>query len=80
MLSNDKWKSVSAKYPTLEQATAWIKSQLNIALTYTEAVPQTGDNPKALGWYERSGTSPDYTYTATADTTVDNTKTYYVAS
>lgn len=80
VLSNDKWKSVSTKFPTLEQANAWIKTKLNIALTYTEAVPQTGDNPSELGWYERSGTSPSYTYTLTEDTTVDSTKTYYVAS
>ncbi len=80
VLSNDKWRTISPKFPTLEQATAWIKTQLNIALTYTAVTPQTGDNPKELGWYERSGTDPDYTYTATTDTTVQNGKTYYAAS
>ena len=34
-------------------------------------------SPKAQGWQERSGTSPDYTYADSTDTTVDTTKTYY---
>lgn len=39
-------------------------------------------NPKAAGWYERSGagtTESPYVYTATTDTAVDATKTYYEA-
>lgn len=35
-------------------------------------------SPKAQGWQERSGTSPNYTYTDSEDTTVDTTKTYYL--
>ena len=34
-------------------------------------------SPKAQGWYERSGSSPDYTYTLSTDTTVNTSKTYY---
>lgn len=80
VLSNDKWKSVSSKFPTLEQANAWIKTQLNMELSYVAVTPQTGDNPKANGWYERSGSDPDYTYTLTTDTTVQDGKTYYAAT
>lgn len=35
-------------------------------------------SPKAQGWQERSGVSPDYTYADSTDTTVDTTKTYYL--
>ena len=35
-------------------------------------------SPKAQGWQERSGTSPNYTYSDSTDTTVDTTKTYYL--
>ena len=35
-------------------------------------------SPKAQGWQERSGTSPNYTYADSTDTTVDTTKTYYL--
>lgn len=49
----------------------------------------TGDNydavtlknlvsPKANGWQERSGSSPNYTYTDSTDTTVNTSKTYYL--
>lgn len=34
-------------------------------------------SPKEQGWYERSGSSPDYTYTLSTDTTVNTAKTYY---
>lgn len=34
-------------------------------------------SPKDEGWYERSGSDPDYTYTASTDTTVNTSKTYY---
>ena len=44
--------------------------------TYDAVTSPTG-SPKAQGWYERSGTAPDYVYTLTTDTTVDGTKTYY---
>ena len=36
-----------------------------------------GDDPKALGLYERSGESPDYVYTLSTDTQADGAKTYY---
>lgn len=35
-------------------------------------------SPKAQGWQERSGSSPDYTYTDSTDTTVNTSKTYYI--
>lgn len=35
-------------------------------------------SPKAQGWQERSGSSPDYTYTDSTDTTVNTSKTYYL--
>lgn len=35
-------------------------------------------SPKKQGWQERSGTSPNYTYSDSTDTTVDTTKTYYL--
>lgn len=35
-------------------------------------------SPKDQGWQERSGVSPDYTYTDSTDTTVDTSKTYYL--
>lgn len=35
-------------------------------------------SPKEQGWQERSGTSPNYTYSDSTDTTVDTTKTYYL--
>lgn len=35
-------------------------------------------SPKAQGWQERSGTSPDYVYADSTDTTVNTSKTYYL--
>ena len=35
-------------------------------------------SPKAQGWQERSGSSPNYTYTDSTDTTVNTSKTYYL--
>ena len=35
-------------------------------------------SPKAQGWQERSGSSPNYTYSDSTDTAVDTTKTYYL--
>ena len=34
-------------------------------------------SPKAEGWYERSGEAGSYVYTASTDTTVNTSKTYY---
>lgn len=45
--------------------------------TYSTATVPSGGNPKTLGLYERSGSSPDYVYTLTTDTTVASGKTYY---
>jgi len=45
--------------------------------TYSSATVPTGGNPKTLGLYERSGTSPNYVYTLTTDTTAADGKTYY---
>lgn len=44
--------------------------------TYTAVASPTG-NPSEQGYYERSGTSPNYVYTLSTDTTVDSGKTYY---
>lgn len=45
--------------------------------TYSSATVPTGGNPKTLGLYERSGSSPNYVYTLTTDTTAADNKTYY---
>lgn len=45
--------------------------------TYSSANVPTGGNPKELGLYERSGSSPNYVYTLTTDTTAASGKTYY---
>ena len=45
--------------------------------TYGSATVPTGGNPKELGLYERSGSSPNYVYTLTTDTAAANGKTYY---
>ena len=43
------------------------------AETYVAVTPATGDNPKAKGWYELSGS----TYVLTTDTSVQQGTTYY---
>lgn len=45
--------------------------------TYSSATVPSGGNPKELGLYERSGSSPNYVYTLTTDTTAADGKTYY---
>lgn len=45
--------------------------------TYSSATVPSGGNPKELGLYERSGSSPNYVYTLTTDTTAASGKTYY---
>lgn len=46
--------------------------------TYTKVTDvEYGDNPAALGLYERSGSSPNYVYTLSTDTQADGAKTYY---
>lgn len=45
--------------------------------TYSTATVPSGGNPKTLGLYERSGSSPNYVYTLTTDTTAAQGKTYY---
>lgn len=45
--------------------------------TYSSATVPTGGNPKELELYERSGSSPNYVYTLTTDTTAADGKTYY---
>lgn len=45
--------------------------------TYSSATVAAGGNPKELGLYERSGSSPNYVYTLTTDTTAAQGKTYY---
>ena len=50
---------------------------LSIDDGYKAVADPTGKNPKQEGWYERSGSSPDYVYTLTEDTTPAAGKTYY---
>lgn len=45
---------------------------------YTAVAPAGTENPSLEGWYERSGTSPDYVYTLSDDTEVDSETTYYI--
>lgn len=58
-------------------------------VVYEDRLPITGANydavtlkdlvsPKTQGWQERSGSSPNYTYANSTDTTVDTSKTYYL--
>lgn len=42
------------------------------------AVVEPAGNPAGQGWYERSGTAPDFVYTPTEDTTPIEGKTYYL--
>jgi len=46
-------------------------------ISYSEASVVSGDNPKQMGLYERSGSAGAYVYTLTEDTTVGSGKTYY---
>lgn len=48
--------------------------------SYDAVTPVTGDNPAEKGWYERSGSSPNYVYTLTDDTSVTQGTTYYAKS
>ena len=63
-----------ARNPILVATTSYLYFRNN---SYLSVTPQTGDNPKEKNWFERSGTSPNYVYTPTTDTTVDSGKTYY---
>lgn len=45
---------------------------------YTAVSPAGTENPSTEGWYERTGTDPDYVYTLSDDTTVDSGTTYYI--
>lgn len=47
---------------------------------YIAVTPAGTENPSTEGWYERSGTAPNYTYALSSDTTVDTDKTYYRAT
>ena len=58
-------------------------------VVYEDRLPVTGAqydgvtlkdlvSPNAQGWQERSGSSPNYTYTDSTDTTVNTSKTYYL--
>lgn len=53
-------------------------SVADLSTTSYDAVTPVGtENPHDEGWYEQSGTSPNYVYTLTEDTTVQSGKTYY---
>lgn len=49
---------------------------LTIDNDYKAVVGPSG-NPKEKGWYERTGTAPDYVYNLTNDTIIQPGKTYY---
>ena len=77
---SDGTKISDAELPSPE----WIIAKVASAPTYV-AVSKTGTgysskNPSTEGWYERSGVSEPYTYTLSADTEVDQEKTYYELS
>lgn len=56
----------------------YYESDGEVSPTYTKVTGiEYGDNPKALGLYERSGLSPNYVYTLSTDTQADGSKTYY---
>lgn len=48
--------------------------------SYDAVTPETGANPQAEGWYERSGSAGAYVYTLTDDTSVQDGTTYYARS
>ena len=79
VLTIDSTKVNSAKLTALEN----ILYGSDGTATYTAATPESGDNPSTKGWYERSGAGTEqspYVYTLSADTTVNDQKTYYVKS
>ena len=45
--------------------------------SYRVVTPVGNENPRTEGWYERSGSLGNYTYTPSQDTTVDPNKTYF---
>lgn len=49
----------------------------SMAATYSAVTPVGNENPYVEGWFERSGTDPDYVYTPSKDYTVVGSKTYY---
>lgn len=60
------------------KAKTYYESDGQTTPTYTAVENvEYGDNPKALGLYERSGSSPNYVYTLSTDTQASGAKTYY---
>lgn len=49
-----------------------------VSYSYNSVTLKDLVSPKANGWQERSGTSPNYTYADSTDTTVNTSKTYYL--
>lgn len=49
-----------------------------VGYTYNAVTLKDLVSPKEQGWQERSGSSPNYTYTDSTDTTVNTSKTYYL--
>lgn len=59
----------------------YYESDGEVSPTYTKVTDvEYGDNPKELGLYERSGSSPNYVYTLSTDTQAAAAKTYYAKS
>lgn len=49
-----------------------------VSYSYNAVTLKNLVSPKANGWQERSGSSPNYTYADSTDTTVNTSKTYYL--
>jgi len=49
-----------------------------VSYSYNSVTLKDLVSPKANGWQERSGSSPNYTYADSTDTTVNTSKTYYL--
>lgn len=49
-----------------------------VSYSYNAVTLKNLVSPKANGWQERSGSSPNYTYANSTDTTVNTSKTYYL--
>ena len=72
--ATDKYVKVT---PVLDKYT---EVESPVADSYTEYNTSSGDNPKALNLFERSGAGTEqspYTYAQTTDTSVDAQTTYY---
>lgn len=75
---NGEWL-ITRTFDTENEAKFFVEDFLNYPPQYQKVTPAGTENPKALGWYEKNqvGTSSEYTYTLTNDTSVTAQKDYY---